>query len=145
MHDNFNKLLTSQQVFDKDINSYNQIKHTYLTQITLYVYYLSHLSDDQLSLAQSTLNFSSNQYAIMHSQSLFTDLGERMAKDPSYLPLENLPEGHPWTGPADLRDLVAAMLSFDPSHRPDAGTVLHKMEALCKPQGQLIILKISYE
>ena len=74
-------------------------------------------------------------YAIMIFHPLFAGLGERMAKDPSFVPLENLPEGHTWAGPADLRDLVAAMLSFSPSHRPDAGTVLHKMEALCSKQG----------
>ena len=81
-------------------------------------------------------------YALMIPHPLSTDLGERMVGDPSYLPLENLPEGHHWAGPADLKDLVAAMLSFDPILRPDAGTVLHKMEALCSKQG-LFLCKSS--
>ena len=50
-----------------------------------------------------------------------------MSSDPSFLPLDNLPAGHEWTGPDWLKSLIADMMQGDPDRRPSATDVQSKM------------------
>ena len=59
---------------------------------------------------------------------LTSDPGEKMASDPSFVPLDNLPAGHDWTAPDWFKSLIANMLQLDPAKRPTATDVLAKME-----------------
>ena len=59
-----------------------------------------------------------------------------MASNPNFQPLDNLPAHHPWSGLEDLKEVIVAMFSFDPSSRPDADTLLSKMQAITGDAGR---------
>ena len=53
-----------------------------------------------------------------------------MNNTPDLKPLQTLPDGHHWTGPLELRDLLGEMFSYDPDDRPDADSVLDRLEKI---------------
>ena len=64
-----------------------------------------------------------------------SDLGEMMALTTcttTHGPLNNLPLGHPWGGPNDLKSLISNMLSNNYKQRPDAFGVLANMQKICR-------------
>ena len=69
-------------------------------------------------------------------------LGETVAINPTFHPLENLPAGHAWSGPEDLAILMGDMLRPDPRYRPDAGDVVARMGVICGETGTCLF--ISY-
>jgi hypothetical protein len=51
------------------------------------------------------------------------DIGEELNKTPGFEPVENV-DGHPWSCPASLKPLVAAMMALDPKDRPGCLQIL---------------------
>lgn len=70
----------------------------------------------------------------------FPDLGETMSSHADFLPLNNLPTDHEWTGPDWLHTLISDMLKHDPEQRPTAADVLTIMEKECGFAGFLLYL-----